>query len=32
MKDCDNLMLKGKNKLNKNIKGGNIFMMFDKIE
>lgn len=29
MKDCDNLMLKGKSKPNKNIKGGNIYIMFN---
>lgn len=29
MNDCENLLLKGKNKPNKNIKGGNIYMMFN---
>lgn len=29
MTDCENLLLKGKNKPNKNIKGGNIYLMFD---
>jgi phage anti-repressor protein len=29
MKDCDNLMLKAKSKPNKNIKGGNIYLMFN---
>lgn len=29
MKDCDNLMLKGKSKSNKNIKGENMYLMFD---
>jgi phage anti-repressor protein len=29
--DCDNLMLKGKSKPKKNIKGGNVYLMIDNI-